>query len=150
VFQASDVSQMTGLSRSQLREWSGKDRRHIILPDIEPAGPGRHAIYGWQTVLVLRILKVIHDDWAAEVTAWAPAMQDLRSKLERAPFPALWGTLVHFPSRTGAVLCRPGQSLPEDGGLLLPLDPHLTILATRLSQPRPDQLPLFAALVVSR
>jgi len=36
------------------------------------------------------------------------------------------------------------------GGVVVPLEPHLTLLAAKLSLPPPDQLPLFPPMVVSR
>jgi hypothetical protein len=150
LFQAADVIDLTGLTRSQLREWSGRDRRNLLPADVGPEGPGRHALYAWQTVLVLRLLKTLHTDFAVEVGAWAPGMNRLRRKLERVSFPSLWGLLVHFPCREQPELATPALGAPVSGGVLLPLDPHLLVIATKLSLPPPDQLPLFPAVAVTR
>lgn len=150
VFQAADVLDLTGLTRSQLREWSSRDRRSLILADVEAEGPGRHALYTWQTVLVLRLLKTLSNDFAVEVGAWAPGMARLRQKLERVSFPSLWGSFVHFPNRENPELAIStfGSSVPE--GVFLPLNPHLLVIATKLSLPSPDQLPLFPVVAVRR
>ena len=65
LFQSADALEVTGLTRSQLREWTG--RRNLISPDVGPDGPGRHALYTWQSLLVLRLLLVLHNDFAAQV-----------------------------------------------------------------------------------
>ena len=140
---------MTGLTRSQLREWTGRGRRELISPDVGPDGPGSHALYAWQTLLVLRLLLVLHNDFASEVGAWAPAAQNLREKLVGASFPALWELLVFFPNRHTALLVDDVSEIGHTG-LILPLKSHLTVLASKLSLPRPDQLSLFLPTAVSR
>ena len=150
LFQAADVTSLTGLTRSQLREWCSRDRRDLIPADVEPAGPGRHALYTWQTVLVLRLLRTIHVDFAGEVGAWAPALARLRPELAGVSFPSLWGSAIHLPTRRHAELVGPMPVREVAGGLLLPLDPHLHVLATRLSMSPPGQLPLFPAVAVPR
>lgn len=149
LFQAADVMELTGLTRSQLREWSSRDRRNLIPADVEPEGPGRHALYTWQTILVLRLLRALHTEFSVEVAAWAPGMNRLRQKLERVSFPSLWGSLVHFPNRESPELAGSSVSAPLSG-VLLPLDPHLLVIATKLSLPPPDQLFLFPAVAVRR
>jgi len=149
LFQSADVIALTGLSKNQLREWTGRGRRELLHPDVEPDGPGRHALYSWQTVLVLRLLLVLHRDFAAEVGAWAPALQQLRGKLEHLPFLNLWHLCVLFRS-TNDVILTEGSTEAGAGGILLPLEPHLEVLATKLSLPRPDQLPLFPTMAVTR
>ena len=57
MFQAADVVLLTGLTVSQLREWSSPRRRNLIPADVTAAGPGRHALYSWQTILVLACSK---------------------------------------------------------------------------------------------
>lgn len=149
LFQSADALEVTGLTRSQLREWTGRGRRELIFPDVGPGGPGRHALYAWQTLLVLRLLLVLQDEFAVEVSAWAPAARDLRQKLDDVSFPTLWHLLAFFPNRQTALLV---DEVSTNGhiGLILPLDSHLAILASKLSFPRPDQLSLFLPLAVSR
>ena len=149
LFQSADVLVLTGLTKSQLREWTGRGRRELLHPDVEPDGPGRHALFSWQTVLVLRVLLVLHRDFAAEVGAWAPAAQQLRGRLEHLPFFNLWRLRAVFPSTTHVILT---ENIAEvgAGGIVVPLEPHLEALATQLSLPRPDQLPLFPTMAVTR
>jgi hypothetical protein len=149
LFQASVASQLTGLTRSQLREWTDRKRRGLILPDVEAEGPGRHALYGWPTLLVLRLLLTLHNDFAAEVCAWADAAKALRQQFDRTPFQSLWRMSAHFPSRETANLIDQATQA-EYTGIMLPLDPHLSALAIGLALPPPDQLSLFSAIVVSR
>jgi len=149
LFQAADVVALTGLTRSQLREWSGRDRRNLVPPDIVPEGPGRHALFAWQTVLVLRLLKTLNNDFAVEVAAWAPGLNELRRNLEGISFPSLWGLFVYFPDRERPELMKPNMTVSNSGGLTLPLDPHLAAIATKLSIPPPEQLHLFPAIAVT-
>lgn len=149
LFQSADVLLLTGLTKSQLREWTGRGRRELLLPDVEPHGPGRHALYSWQTVLVLRVLLVLHRDFAAEIGAWAPAAQKLREHLEHLPFLYLWRVCAVFPSTTDVILTE-NIIDARDGGIVVPLEPHLDVLATKLSLPRPAQLPLFPTMAVPR
>jgi hypothetical protein len=150
LFQAADALEVTGLTRSQLREWCGRSRRDLIQPDVDPEGPGRHALYAWQTLLVLRLLKSLQSDFALEVGAWAPAAKELRAELDRVAFPTLWRCSAYFPSRETARLIDSISEVGETGGIVVPLEPHLTVLAARLSLPGPQQLPLFPAMVVAR
>ena len=145
LFQAADVIELTGLTRSQLREWSSPARRNLVPADIEPHGPGRHALYTWQTILVLRLLRELHVDFAVEIGAWAPGMVGFRQKLERVSFLSLWGSLVHFQNRDNPELVplRTGALL---SGVVMPLDPHLLPIATKLSLRTGDQLLLFPAV----
>lgn len=149
LFQAADAVDLTGLTRSQLREWTSRGRRGLVPPDVEANGPGRHALFAWQTLLVLRLLLVLHNDFAAEVAAWAPAVKTLREKLDRVSFPTLWRLWVFFPSRDAAELIE-GPAEMHAPGVILPLEPHLAVLATQLSMPRIDQLSLLPPMVVAR
>ena len=147
LFQSADAIEATGLTRNQLREWTGRGRREIILPDVGPNGPGRHALFAWQTLLVLRLLLVLHTEYAAEVGAWAPAAKNLREKLDSTPFPSLWNVSVFFPNQYTALLID-DTSMIDQPGLILPLEAHLTILASKLSLPRSDQLSIFLPMAV--
>ena len=149
LFQAADVIELTDLTRNQLREWSARDRRDLVRADFEPNGPGRHALFTWQTVLALRLLRTLHTDLAVEIGAWAPGINQLRQMLERVSFPTLWGSLVHFASRESPELIGSAYSKPL-AGVVLPLDPHLEVIATKLSLTLPDQLVLFPAVAVGQ
>ena len=150
LFQSADVLVLTGLTKSQLREWTGRGRRELLHPDVEPDGPGRHALFAWQTVLVLRVLLGLHRDFAAEVGAWAPAAQQLRTKLETIPFLNLWRVLAIFPDTNAVILTENITEAAAGGGIVVPLEPHVAVLATKLSLPRPNQLPLFPTMAVRR
>jgi hypothetical protein len=139
---ASDAIELVGLTRSQLREWTSRGRRELILPDVEPNGSGSHAFFSWQTLLALRLLLALHTDFAAEVGAWAPAARDLRLKLENVYFGHLWGACAFFPSPETSLLIEEARAY-GCAGVILPLEPHLAALASKLSLPRPTQLSLF-------
>ena len=147
MFQAADVVLLTGLTVSQLREWSSSRRRNLIPADIDAAGPGRHALYSWQTILVLRVLRELRDDFAVDLGAWAPGMVELRQQLQGISFPSLWGTLLKFQSKHSPTLFS-AQTPGFSPGLVIPLDPHLLPIATKLSLPSPDQLLLFPVVAV--
>jgi hypothetical protein len=148
--QSAEACSLSGLSPHQLREWC--IRRGIVAPDVPPAGPGRHALYSWQTLLVLRLLRDLHERFAVEVGAWAAAMTSLQQQLQGRPFPALWGLGVQFPNAKKAILIRQDLiTVEQSPGLQLALDPHLTVLAAGLTLPGPPSQPsLFPAIVVQR
>ena len=146
MFQTADVAELTGLSRGKVREWS--IRRDLIPPDVKPHGPGRHALYSWETVVVLRVLKEVHDRFAGELKAWAEGMVALRTELQDVPFPSLWGLVVHFRrSNTPVLVSAIDRELLA--GMILPLDPHLRALASRLSVHEPEQRTLFPAVALT-
>jgi hypothetical protein len=146
--QACDAIRMSGLTSHQLREWCG--RRGVVVPDQPAAGRGRHALYSWQTILCLRVLMEIHDRFGVEVSAWAKAIAECSSLLKRRPFPSLWGSVLVFNGTQHVQLLTAGYSTIDTAILSVPLDPHLTQLATAFALPDMVQLPLFAALVVAR
>ena len=146
MFQAADVLELTGLTSHQLRRWS--TRRALVPPDVKPSGRGRHALYSWETVVVLRLLKELHDRFAVEICAWSKGMTELRSVLEGVPFPSLWGKAVHFERIDLPVLvsAREAEVL---AGIVLPLDTHLSLLAMKLCLGEADRRKLYPALAVS-
>ena len=107
-----------------------------------------HSLHG-RPLLVLRLLLVLHNEFAAEVGAWAPAAKDLRDKLNSTSFPSLWHLSVFFPNRHTALLVDDANKVGHSG-LILPLEPHLTVLSFKLSLPPPDQLSLLLPMAVSR
>ena len=143
--QASDACRLTGLTQHQLREWCV--RRGVVRPDVPPAGPGRHALYSWQTLLALRLLREIHEQFGVEVSAWSTAITSLISQLQGRSFPSLWGLAAQFPSANEASIIGSREGTHQ--GLTLAFDPHLEVLASALSLPGPPyQLPLFPVLAV--
>lgn len=149
LFQAADVVDLKGLTGSQLREWSSRGRRNLVPVDVEPGGPGRHALYSWQTILVLRMLKELHTEFAVEIGAWAPGMVKFRQTLNHVSFSSLWGSMVHFRCMDDPKLVVASASNTL-AGLIVPLDPHLLPIANSLSVRPPDQLFLFPTLAVAQ
>jgi hypothetical protein len=149
LFQLADAIGLSGLTAHQLREWCG--RRAVLIPDVPASGRGRHALYSWQTILALRVLKEVHDEFATEVASWRDGIAVLQEKLRGRSFPSLWGVNVAFLSRNEADLISPMVQSLDNPCLLIPLDPHLEVLATGLDLPGSSvQLPLFAAIGVGR
>jgi hypothetical protein len=147
--QASDAILLSGLTADQLREWCG--RRAVVVPDVPAAGRGRHALYSWQTIMALRLLKELHGRFRVEVGSWAGAIGQCRDLLRGRSFPSLWGTSAAFLSTGQAVLIAGASDVGDGPRLLVPLDPHLEVLASGLDLPGPaSQLPLFTALRVGR
>lgn len=146
--QACDAIRITGLTAHQLREWCG--RRQLVIPDQPAAGRGRHALFSWQTLLALRILKEIHDYFGVEVAAWAPAVASCQALLRGRSFPSLWGMSIVFYGLSDVQLVTHHSPLQHTASLRLPLDTHLQHLAAALSTPEMTQLPLFAAVPVAR
>lgn len=144
--QASDAVRLSGLTEHQLREWCG--RRAVVIPDVPAAGRGRHALFSWQTILSLRILKELHSRFGVKVVAWRQAMAACQQLLQGRPFPSLWDASMAFPSTSEATLTLNWEGLGETACIVVPLHPHLCALASHESAPPELQLPLFAALPV--
>ena len=143
LIQSADVLRLTGLTSHQLREWCA--RRAILLPDIPGGGRGRHALFSWQTVLALRLLRELHVRFGAEIGAWKEALEECRKLLNGRSFPALWTISVVFTDRRHAHLTD-GRNIPEGALLLLPLEPHLQAIADGFALPSQAQFPLFRAM----
>lgn len=147
LLQAADATRLSGLSMHQLREWC--IRRRLVLADVEPAGPGRHALYSWRTILVLRVLRELSEKFSVEIGQWGNGCQALQEALARVSFPSLWGVVVQFSDCKSVRLCEPDG--PLQLGIQIPLDPHLEVIASGLELPTPPQQPsLFSAMVVHR
>ncbi len=147
LMQTADASRLAGLTTHQLREWCA--RRGIVAPDVPGAGRGRHALFSWQTVLTLRLLRELNERFGAEVGAWKGALSEFRTLIGGRPFPGLWSTVVAFPDRDHARLIE-DRSIPTDALLLLPLAPHLHVIAEDFALPPEPQLPLFPAVGLRR
>ena len=145
--QAADASRLSGLTEHQLREWSA--RRGIVTPDVPGAGRGRHALFSWQTVLLLRLLREMNERFGVEVGAWKGAMGELRSFLAGRSFPGLWSTVAAFPDRDHARLLE-DRTAAVGAILVLPLSPHLETLAHGFALSSNPQLPLFPAVGLRR
>lgn len=147
---AGQVQTLTGLTANQLREWS--HRRDLIPPDVEAGGPGRPALYSWQTVLLLRIAVVLRERFKIELQAHKGLLHALADLFSGVPFPAFRGCLLALRDmERGELLAkgmvRVGDSDPDT--LFLRLDPHLDVLEAEFApQDRTGQLPLFRAVRV--
>jgi MerR HTH family regulatory protein len=147
LMQSADVTLLTGLTPHQLREWCG--RRGIVVPDVPAAGRGRHALFSWQTVLTLRLLRELNERFGAEVGAWQGALREFRELVGGRSFPGLWSTLVAFPDCDHARLIE-SRSIGSEALLLLPLAPHLQAIAEDFTLPSEPQLPLFPVVGLRR
>jgi hypothetical protein len=141
--QAADASRLAGLTSHQLREWCS--RRAILLPDTPGGGRGRHALFSWQTVLTLRLLRELHERFGTEVGAWNEALEECRTLLKGRPFLTLWSTYAVFPDCHHAQL-ETDLALHEGALLVLPLEPHLQAIAGDFSFPVQGQLPLLQSV----
>ncbi|CAA7626030.1 conserved hypothetical protein [Magnetospirillum sp. SS-4] len=145
---AGQVQNLTGLTANQLREWS--HRRGLIPPDIEAGGPGRPALYGWQTVLLLRIAVVLREHFKIELQAHKDLLHALHDLFSGVPFPTLRGCVLALRAMKHGELLSEG--LVRVGGgdpdtLLLRLDPHLDVIEAKFApQDQSGQLPLFRAV----
>jgi hypothetical protein len=140
-FQASDVRALTGLSPSQLREWTS--RRGIIPADQPARGRGKHAQYAWNTVLVLRILAELHRSFGVEIAAWADLGTRLRDSLTGTSPIGLHGKCLQLREGIFDITSTP-LGMPGRATITVPLDPHLEVLAVGLGLTLPPgQLTLF-------
>lgn len=148
--QASEAARLSGLTPHQLREWCG--RRDVVIPDVPAAGRGRLALFSWQTILALRVLKELHDTFAVEVGAWGGAIASLKDELSGQAFPSLWGKAAIFDSCDLVRLKSEREAAPDAPSVLIVrLDPHLAALSSQSDTAYADrQLPLFAAVAVRR
>lgn len=147
LMQAADASRLAGVTPHQLREWCA--RRQIVAADVPGAGRGRHALFSWQTVLTLRLLRELNERFGAEVGAWKGAVGEFRKLVNGRFFPGLWNTVVVFPDRDHARLLD-DLSVSAEALLILPLAPHLEVIAQDFGLPHELQLPLFSAVGLRR
>ena len=134
-FQASDVLALTGLSPSQLREWSS---RRGIMPADQPArGRGKHAQYAWNTVLVLRILVELKREFRMEIAAWSDLGIRLRDSLAGTSPIELYGHCLLVRGIAFEITVAPWR-MPEVPTIAIPLDTHLEVLAGGLGVSPPS------------
>lgn len=147
---ARDVQRLTGLSADQLREWA--HRRGLVRPDVAPGGPGRPALYGWQSVLILRLAVVLRERFRIELHAHVDLLIALRELLVGISFPALRGCVLALRGmEDGELLLETAVFVDREGRdtLILRLDPHLDVLATEFAPlDQGGQLPLFRVVRV--
>ena len=141
--QASDAACLAGLTVDQLREWCG--RRDLVRPDVPPAGRGRHALYSWQTILSLRLLKELHERYGVQVGAWKSGVNCCQGLLLKRSFPSLWGAHVVFVNMHEAMIVDNIDISEASNCLIVKLQPHLEALSLGMKLPqRPVQPSLFS------
>jgi hypothetical protein len=126
------AARLAGITSQRLREWTS--RRGLIHADIKPKGPGSAARYAWQTILRLRIAVILRDRFKLDLQAHRDLFFGLMVSLDETPFDSLWGKslALYGGSRFAWVDMR--VSLPQEVDcVLLPLDPHLQVLAEAFS-----------------
>lgn len=141
-----DVLALVDLTADQLREWT--NRRAFIPADIKPKGSGSPARYSWRTVLLLRVVIVLKDEFRVELQANRNLFAAIREELAGFSFPALWGMALALHGMRWCEVIDPRAPVAMDGNVLVVhLDSHLEVLSVgfRISEPMP-QLPLFPAL----
>lgn len=147
---AGRVQTLTGLTPNQLREWS--HRRDLIPPDIDAGGPGRPALYSWQTVLLLRLAVVLRERFKIELQAHKDLLHALRDLFSGVSFPALRGCVLALRAMEHGELLSEGMvrvGMNDPDTLFLRLSPHLDVLEVEFApQDQSGQLPLFRAVRV--
>lgn len=145
---AGRVQTLTGLTANQLREWS--HRRDLVPPDVDAQGPGRPALYSWQTVLLLRIAVVLRVRFKIELQAHKALLRALRQLFGGVSFPALRGSVLALRAMEHGELLSEGVvriGSNDLDTLFLRLDPHLDVLEAAFApQDQDAQLPLFRAV----
>lgn len=145
---AGQVQSLTGLTADQLREWS--HRRDLVPPDVAAEGPGRPALYSWQTVLLLRIAVVLRERFRIELQAHKHLLHALRDLFSGVPFPTLRGRVLALRAMEHGELLSEGMvrvGVGDPDTLFLRLDPHLDVLEADFApQDETRQLPLFRAV----
>jgi hypothetical protein len=140
--QFSDAIRLTELTESQLREWCGK--RGLFHPTVPARGSGRVALYSWHDIIALRIFRQIMSVFGGRASGWAAGMAALRDQLDGQFFPNLYGKSAIFENRRSAAIGTISSVALSGGALLVPLDPHLTVIASRATpQELQGRLPLF-------
>lgn len=142
------AAEIAGLTEHQLKEWCM--RRCLISPDVLPRGRGHNALFGWQTLLVLRLLALVHKRFGGTVAHWGPTLDIFRQSLHGVPFPALYGQVAVYDGEK-VLVSSPSSLRVQEALLLLPLDDHLTEISRALSPEQHEiQLPLLGPLLVKQ
>ncbi len=124
------AAEIAGITEHQLKEWCM--RRRLIRPDVLPHGRGHNALFGWHTLLALRLLAEVHKRFGGTVAHWGPVMDALRVSLEGYSFPALYGHLAIYDGER-LLITLPSSLHARHSHVVLPLDKHLTDISRALS-----------------
>lgn len=147
--QFSDALRLTELAESQLREWCGK--RGLFQPTVPARGPGRLALFTWQDLIALRVFREIILVFGGRASGWAGGVADLRQRLDGQFFPSLWGKAAIFADQHTAVISAFSNAPSNSAALIVPLDPHLGVIANRgTPEELQGQLPLVTQVGSSR
>jgi hypothetical protein len=143
--------QLTGLSVATLREWTS--RRALIPADVPPKKQGSSAQFSWQTILVLRLAVTLKDNFRLELQAHRSLFGALRRSLKGRSFIALWDQALVLRGRGEWAFVDTGSAKALQGdAVIVQLNPHLEVLATGFSFPRPlemaGQLDLFCFIPI--
>lgn len=143
--QASAAARIAGITEHQLKEWC--TRRALLSPDVPARGKGHHALFGWRSLLALRLLAVIHRQFGGTVTHWGPLLGDFRSRIEGTSFPSLFGKFALYNGER--INVGNGETPAASATLSLPLDEHLTAISFAMNDSEAQsQLPLLPPLLV--
>lgn len=145
------VSSLTGLSTTQLREWT--NRRALVPADVPPAGKGSSAKFTWQTVLIIFVAMTLKSRFHLELQAHRGLFSELGHALRQASFVALWNKKLMVAAHGRWALVDASDTIDEENdALYIQLNPHLEKLATGFALPAlastPGQLDLFPARAV--
>jgi hypothetical protein len=147
--QFSDALRLTELPESQLREWCGK--RGLFQPTVPARGPGKVALFSWHDLIALRVFREIVSVFGGRASGWASGVAELRSRLDGQFFPSLWGKSAIFTDQRSAALGMVTDALLTGAALVVPLNPHLAIVANRATpEELQGQLPLVTQLGSAR
>lgn len=148
LIKAAAVQALTGLTSDQLREWTS--RRHLIVPDEKPSGPGSRALYSWQTVLLLRLAVVLREKFHVELTSQKNLFLGLAQKLKNHSFPALYDSVLVIKPGGEFTLYQYREYSGFNGdALVINMNPHLEILSSEFEpSDESHQFHLFPAIAV--
>src|SRR5687767_7809507 len=118
--QAGAAARIAGITDHQLKEWC--TRRALLPPDVPARGKGNHALFGWRSLLALRLLAVIHHEFGGTVTHWGPLLDKFRGQIEGTSFPSLFGKFALYDGERIKVVDRVVAT--AFSSLTLPLEEH--------------------------
>ena len=126
-------------------------KRGLFEPTVPARGSGRLALYSWHDIIALRVFGEVVSVFGGRASNWAAGITDLRYHLEGHFFPTLWGNFAIFTDHRTAILGTLSAADPAVAALIVPLDPHIAVIADRiLPEERQLELPLVTNLGSSR